>query len=303
MSIKRIGFVGLGAMGLGQARNLLARGFEVSGYDIDPGRGALLAQAGGTLAASPAEAAAGAELFIVLVFDAAQAESVLFADNSGAIGALPVGTPVVLHTTGSADDARRLAARLAEAGHAMLDAPVTGGKSGADAGTLTVIVSGEDAAFETALPAFEAMGKRVTRVGTEPGQASTVKMINQLLVGVHNAAAAEALTLAAKAGADLEKVVEVITNGAGNSVAFQGRAPQILSRDFDVRGAISILIKDLGIVNEAGRRFSAPLPLASAALQQYVAAAAQGRADEDLAALVKVYEAAAAIEVTPRKRA
>jgi 3-hydroxyisobutyrate dehydrogenase len=301
MGIKRIGFVGLGAMGQGQARNLAKAGFEVAGYDIDAERVASFAAAGGIAAASPAEAARGADLFIVLVFDAAQAEEVLFADNSGAVGALPAGVPVVLHTTGSADDARRVAARLAAAGHAMLDAPVTGGKSGADQGTLTVIVSGPDAAFETALPAFEAMGRRVTRVGTEAGQASTVKMINQLLVGVHTAATAEALTLAVKAGADPEKVVEVIVNGAGNSVAFAGRAPQILDRDFDVRGAISILVKDLGIVTDAGRRFAVPLPLASAALQQYLAAVAQGRGQDDLAALVKVYETAAGTTVE-RKR-
>jgi L-threonate 2-dehydrogenase len=300
MSVKRIGFVGLGAMGQGQARNLVKAGFEVAGCDVDPARVASFVAAGGTGAASPAEAARDAGLFIVLVFDAVQAEQVLFADNSGAVGALPAGVPVVLHTTGAPEDARRLAGRLAAAGHPMLDAPVTGGKAGADAGSLTVIVSGADAAIETALPAFRAMGQRVVRVGPEPGQASTVKMINQLLVGVHTAATAEALTLAVKAGADPAAVVEVITNGAGNSRAFEGRAPQILARDFEVRGALSILVKDLGIVTEAGRRHAVPLPLATAALQQYLAATARGLGAEDLASVVKVYEAMAGTEVRPK---
>ena len=301
MSGQRIGFVGLGAMGQGQARNLLQAGFDVVGCDSDPARAASFVEAGGKVAASPAEAARDADLFVVLVFDAGQAESVLFADNSGAVAALPAGVPVVLHTTGAPEDARRLAGRLAEAGHPMLDAPVTGGKAGADAGTLTVIVSGPEAAIATATPAFEAMGRRIVRVGSEPGQASTVKMINQLLVGVHTAACAEALTLAVKAGADPEAVVEVITNGAGNSRAFEGRAPQILARDFDVRGALSILVKDLGIVTEAGRRHAVPLPLASAALQQYLAATARGLGPEDLASVVKVYEAMAGTEVVPKR--
>ena len=290
MSLQRIGFVGLGAMGQGQARNLVKAGFKVVGYDIDQVRVASFAAAGGIAAASPAEAARGAELFCVLVFDAGQAEAVLFAANSGAVGALPEGVPVVLHTTGSAEDARRLAQRLAAAGHPMLDAPGTGGKTGAEAGTLTVIVSGPEAAFEIARPALEAMGRRIVRVGAEPGQASTVKMINQLLVGVHTAATAEALTLAARAGADLDKVIEVIGNGAGNSAAFARLAPLMRARDFAPRGALSILVKDLGIVAEAGRRHAVPLPLSTAALQQYLAAVRQGLGAEDLGAVVKVYE-------------
>lgn len=296
MPVQRIGFVGLGQMGQGQARNLVKAGFEVAGYDIDAGAVRRFVEAGGRAAASPAAAAEGAELFIVLVFTAEQAEAVLFGQD-GAVAALGDGVSVVLHTTGAPEDAARLAGRLAEAGHPMLDCPVTGGKAGADAGSLTAIVAGPEAAFNAAEPALQAMCARLVRVGETPGQASTVKMINQMLVGVHAVATAEALTLAVKAGADPETVYEVITNGSGNSAIFTRLVPLFLARDFESRGALAIMLKDLGVVTEAARRHEAPMPLAAAALQQYLAAAAQGHAAEDLGAVVKAYEAAAKVEV------
>jgi len=300
MSLKRIGFVGLGQMGQGQARNLVKAGFEVAGYDIDAAAVARFADAGGRAAASPAAAAEGAELFIVLVFTAAQAEAVLFGQGA-AVAALAGGVPVVLHTTGAPEDAVRIAGRLEADGHPMLDCPVTGGKAGADAGTLTAIASGPEAAFAAAKPALEAMCARIVRVGDAAGQAATVKMINQLLVGVHAAATAEALTLAVKAGADPETVYEVITNGSGNSAIFTRLVPLFLARDFASRGNLAIMLKDLGIVQQAAREHAAPLPLAAAALRQFLAAAAQGHADEDLAAVVKAYEAAAGTEVRKKR--
>lgn len=296
MSVKRIGFVGLGQMGRGQSKNLIDKGFEVAGYDVDGAALERLVAAGGIAAASPAEAARAAELFIVLVFTAAQAEAVLFGAD-GAVGALEPGVPVVLHTTGAPAEAAALAERLAAAGHPMLDCPVTGGSAGAAAGTLTAIVSGPEAALSLARPALEAMCRRIVRIGEAAGQASTVKMINQLLVGVHAAAAAEAISLAVKAGADPEAVHEVITHGSGNSAVFARLVPLFLARDFASRGSLSIMLKDLAIVQEASRRHAAPTPLAAAALQQFLAAAAQGHGEADLGAVLKAYEAAAGVEV------
>ncbi len=297
MTGQRIGFIGLGAMGEGQSKNLIKAGFAVRGYDVNSGAVERLVEAGGERAESPADAARDSGLLIILVFSAAHAEAVLF-NSDGAVSALPKGATVVLHTTGKPEDAVRFEARLAESGHLMVDAPVTGGKAGADTGTLTVIASGSDEAFAAAERAFKAMSKTIYRIGDKAGAASTVKMISQLLVGVHGVVMAEALALATRAGADLKVVYDVITHGVGNSVVFERFVPFVLARDFEPRGATELLIKDLGIVLDAGRELSLPLPLAAVALQQYLAAAAQGYARADFTSVVKVYERLANIELT-----
>lgn len=284
-----VGFIGLGAMGDGMSKNLLKAGYAVRGCDLDGARVARLVAAGGTAAASPAEAAADAELLFVVVFTAAEAEAVLFGED-GAVAALAPGATVVMHTTVSPETAAAIEARLAAAGHRYLDAPVTGGKAGADAGTLTVIAAGSEAAFAAAEGALGAMGQRVYKVGARAGMGSTVKMINQLLCGVHVAAAAEGIALAARAGVDPRLVYEVITHGAGNSLVFETRVPNILARDFDPRGQVGIFTKDLGIVLDAARHLNFPLPLAAAAHQQFLAAAAAGYEHADDSAVVKVYE-------------
>ncbi len=296
MTAINIGFIGLGAMGVGMSKKLLESGFAVCGYDINSESMAAVVEAGGSAATSPALAAADASLLIVCVFSADQAEAVLFGED-GAVPALAKGATVVMCTTMAPEHARDLAARLADSGHQFIDAPVTGGKRGADAGTLTVIASGSNAAMAAADGAFKAMGGRIYHVGEEPGAGSSVKMINQLLVGVHVAAACEAVALAARAGADPKTVFDVITHGGGNSVAFESRVPNILAGDYAPRGVVDIFTKDLGIVADAARSLKFPLPVASAALQQFLAAAASGYGREDDCAVVKVYEQLAGIDV------
>jgi len=296
MAGQKIGFIGLGSMGDGMSKNLLKAGYAVCGYDVDGNAVARLVKAGGTAADSPAAAAAGTDLLIVCVFSADQAEGVLYGEY-GAVPALKAGATVVMNTTMAPEQARAMAARLAKAGIDYVDAPVTGGKAGADDGTLTVIASGSEAAMKAAAGVFQAMGGRIYHIGEAPGAGSSVKMINQLLVGVHVAAAAEAIALAARAGADPKVVYDVITHGGGNSVAFEGRVPNILNRDFAPRGVVDIFIKDLGIVSDAARSLKFPLPLASAALQQFLAAAAAGHGRSDDASVVKVYEQLAGIDV------
>lgn len=296
MTAETIGFIGLGAMGQGMTRNLMAAGYAVSGYDVDADAVSQFADAGGKAAQNPADAARGAALLIVCVFSGDQADAVLFGEN-GAAATLAAGATVVMSTTMAPDQTRELAVKLAENGYQYVDAPVTGGKRGADDGTLTVIASGSDAAMAAADGAFKAMGARVYRVGDAPGAASSVKMINQLLVGIHVVAAAEGIALAARAGADPNMVYEVITHGAGNSVAFESRVPNIIAGDFGPRGVVDIFLKDLGIVSDAARALKFPTPLASTALQQFLAAAAAGYGRNDDGAVVKVYEQLAGIEV------
>jgi 3-hydroxyisobutyrate dehydrogenase len=293
---ERVGFIGLGAMGEGMTRQLIANGFSVSVFDVDSSLVERLVGAGAVAADSPRAAAAHASVLMVCVFNAAQAEAVLF-DEDGALGALGEGSVVAMHTTLSPDQSRQIAQRLASDGIGYVDAPVTGGKQGADEGTLTVIASGDDASMQATEGVFAAMGSRISRVGDVPGAASSVKMINQMLVGVHVAAAAEAIAFAVKSGADPHAVYDVITHGAGNSVAFETRVPRILERDHTPRGVIDIFTKDLGIVMDTARALSFPLPLTSTAMQQYLAAAQLGLGRSDDSCLIRVYEMLGRVDV------
>ena len=291
-----IGFIGLGAMGLPMATNLLKAGHRVRGFDLSEGALQRLEQAGGQPAASPKVAAQEASLLLVVVATAHQVESVLEGPE-GALDGLPGGATVVVHSTVPPRFTRELASRVAARGMALLDAPISGGQVGAEAGRLTVMASGTDAAFAAAEPALAAMAAKVYRLGAEPGIGSTVKMINQLLAGVHIAAAAEAMALGVHAGADAATLFDVISNSAGNSWMFTNRVPHMLARDFSPLSAVEIFVKDLGIVLDTGRETRFPLPIAATAHQLFLAAAAAGHGREDDSAVVKVYERLAGIEV------
>jgi 3-hydroxyisobutyrate dehydrogenase len=294
--MQTIGFIGLGAMGRYMARNLVAAGHAVRGYDVRAEAVRQLAADGGAAAATPAEAARGAELLVVVVFTAAQAEQVLFGDD-GAMSTLPDGATVLMDTTMSPAQARALEARLAQSGHALLDAPVTGGVAGADAGTLTFIVSGAPAALAAARPAMEVMGAKIAVCGEQAGAGSTVKMINQMMCGILVAATAEGIALAAKSGADPKIVYDVIKDGAARSFVWQDRVPDILARDYSPKGVVEIFTKDLGIVLDGAKDVNFPAPLTAAAMQQFLAAASMGHLRDSDAAVVKVYEVLAGIDV------
>ena len=291
-----IGFVGLGAMGLLMAKQLLAKGHTVYGYDVARKPLEDFAGAGGQPVSSPREAADQVSLLILVVATADQAEAALFGADGGA-AVLGEGGVVVLHSTVLPPFAQSLGERLAEMGLDLLDAPVSGGQAGAASGTLTVMASGSEAAFQAAAPALEATARKVYRLGAEPGVGSTVKMINQHLAGVHLAAAGEAMALGAACGADPRILYDVISNSAGNSWMFTDRVPHILARDFTPTSAVETFVKELGIVLDTakGRRF--PLPIAAAAHQQFLAAAAAGYGREDDIAVVKVYERLCGFEV------
>lgn len=289
----RVGFVGLGAMGLPMARNLARAGHRVRGFDVSPAARAAFAEPTGEACETAALAAEGAEVLALMVATAAQAEAVL----DEALPALPPGAAVVLHSTVPPRFAEDLGERLERAGHPFLDAPVSGGTVGAEAGKLTVMASGPPAALQAAEPLLAAVAGKTYRLGDRPGVGSSVKMVNQLLAGVHIAAACEAMALGARAGADARTLFEVISGSAGSSWMFGNRVPHILDRDFTPLSAVEIFVKDLGIVLDSARELRFPLPLAAAAHQQFLAAAAAGLGREDDSAVVKVYERLAGIEV------
>ena len=296
-NVQRVGVIGLGSMGMGMARRLVDAGFHVAGFDVREAASADLAAAGGVQARSPADAARDADILIVMVVNAAQTDAVLFGKD-GAVGALPRGAVVMLSSTVPASFAVATAARLAESGHLMLDAPVSGGAAGATKGTLTVMGSGPAEAFAKAETALAAVAGKVYRLGEAAGIGSTVKTVNQLLAGIHIAAAAEAMALGVRAGADAKTLYEVISNSAGASWMFGNRVPHMLAGDYTPLSAVDIFVKDLGLVLDTGRELRFPLPLAGAAHQLFLMAAAAGLGREDDAAVVKVYEKLAGIEIS-----
>ena len=298
----RIGVVGLGAMGAGMAERLVERGFTVAGHDRRPEALAALAARGGLGEPTPAAAAAGASALIVIVATAPQAEEVLFGPD-GAVAALDDGATVMLSSTVPPDYARDLEGRLTAAGHPLLDAPVSGGSARAATGELTIMASGSAGAFAACDKALTALAAKVYRLGGAAGIASTVKMVNQLLAGVHIAAAAEAMALGTRAGADPRALYEVISNSAGASWMFNNRVPHMLDGDYRPLSALDIFVKDLGIVLDAGRSLRFPLPLSAAAHQLFLMGAAAGLGQEDDAGVVRVFERLAGISVTrPRDK-
>ncbi len=285
----RVGIIGLGSMGMGAALNLVAKGHEVTGCELRQTAWAELEQAGGACVASP-DALPQMEALIVFVVNATQADSVLFGPH-GAIPRVDPGGVVLCCTTIAPDAAKAMAVRVEQAGLLFLDAPVSGGSTGARAGTMTVMASGAPAAFARAEPVLDAIATKVWRLGDAAGAGSTVKMVNQLLAGVHIATAAEAMALAIRAGADPQTVYDVITTSAGNSWMFQNRVPHILAGDDTPHSAVNIFVKDLGIVLDQARTLGFPLPLAAAAHQLFIAASAAGHGARDDAFVIRFYEA------------
>lgn len=291
-----VAVVGLGSMGLGMAGSLIRAGLSVTGCDLSDAARARLGELGGRSAITPAEAAAGAGALLVVVVNAAQTEAVLFGEN-GAAAVLRPGAVVIASATMAPADARRLAARVEALGLHYLDAPISGGASRAASGELTVLASGSPAAFAAAHPVLGAIAARVHALGDAPGIGSSFKIVNQLLAGVHIAAACEAMAFAKSLDLDLSRVFEVITQSAGNSWMFENRVPHILSGDYRPKSAVSIFTKDLGIVSDIGRSGSFPLPVASAALQLFLATAAAGMAKDDDASVARLYAMIAGLDL------
>ncbi|MFA7665897.1 MAG: L-threonate dehydrogenase [Burkholderiaceae bacterium] len=300
MKGSKIGVIGLGAMGLGVARSLLRAGFEVHACDVRSTVLEVIANEGAVAHGSPASVAARVDRLIVLVVNAEQTEAVLFGEN-GAVGALRNNAVVMASATVAPHYAEGLGARLAEAGLLMLDAPVSGGAARAATGEITVMASGVPEAFEAMADALDAIAAKVYRLGDAPGMGSKVKMVNQLLAGVHIAAAAEAMALGIRAGIDPDTLYEVISNSAGNSWMFSNRVPHILAGDYTPLSAVNIFVKDLGIVIDSARQLTFPLPLTSSALQMYLATSASGLGSEDDSAVIKMFQRLTGIELPAAK--
>jgi 3-hydroxyisobutyrate dehydrogenase len=286
--VRRVGVIGLGAMGMGIARSLLRGGFEVHACDVRPDAVQQLVEHGAHAAASPAALAPRVEALMIVVVNAQQTEQVLFGEE-GAAAHLSPGSVVIACATVSPEFAESLGARLDAMGLRFIDAPISGGAAKAAAGEMSVMASGEPQAFARCAGLFDAIASKLYRLGDKPGQGSKVKMINQLLAGVHIAAAAEAMALGLRAGCDAHALYEVISNSAGSSWMFQNRVPHILAGDYRPLSAVNIFVKDLGIVLDYAKKSVFPLPLSAAAHQMFMQASAAGHGGEDDSAVVKIF--------------
>ena len=290
-----LGIIGLGSMGRGAALTALKRGVPTWGFDLHPAACASVAAAGGQIATDLPQLARACDAVVVLVVNAAQTEAVLFGSAgdaaTGIAAHLRPGAVVITSATVDPSLPPQWAARLAERGLHLIDAPVSGGATKAANGEMTVMASGTPEAFAAAGGLLDAIAGKVYRLADVPGVGSTVKMVNQHLAGVHIASACEAMALGIRAGADPHKLYEVISNSAGNSWMFSNRVPHILAGDYTPLSAVNIFIKDLGIVLDAARKLGFPLPLAAAAHQLYIGTAAAGHGAEDDSAVIKLYAA------------
>ncbi len=288
--------IGLGSMGYGIAHTLLSSGdFRVHGFDVVPAQVERFRDEGGA-AGELQTVASTLDTVVVVVLNAAQTETVLFGAQ-GIVPHLKAGAVVIACATVAPEFAVTMAARCAERGVHYLDAPISGGALKAAQGQLSIMASGTAQAFTAARPALDAMAENVFELGETAGPGSAMKAVNQLLAGVHIASMAEALTFGMKQGITADKIVEVITQSAGNSWMFANRAPHVVAGDYTPHSSVDIWPKDLGIVLDIARTLKFSAPLTAAALQQFVAASGSGLGAEDDAAVAKVYARNAGVEL------
>ena len=293
-----VAFIGLGKMGMPMAARLLQAGHRVYAFNRSRPAVDALAKQGAQPAASAAEAAANGEVVLTALPTPQTVEEVY---RQLAVGARR-GQIYADHSTVSPSLNRRCAELLAARGAQFLDAPVSGGPAGAQAGTLTVMVGGDKAAFDAAVRVFQAFGKNIRLCGPV-GAGQAVKLVNQLLVGVHTAAIAEAAVLGAKLGADPTTVLELLGTSFGGSTMMTRNLPRFISRDFSAATPARLLLKDLGIIHDEAKTAQVPLLLGALAEQRFLEACARGLGEEDMASLVKLWEEPAGVTVDRPRRA
>jgi 3-hydroxyisobutyrate dehydrogenase-like beta-hydroxyacid dehydrogenase len=277
--MNRVAFLGLGIMGSRMARNLRGAGFDVVVWNRTAARADEL---GEPTAATPREAAAGADAVITMVVDAPEVESVLFGDD----GAVAPGSLVVDMTTIAPAASRRIAERLSDQGIRFLDAPVTGSSPRAQDGTLTIMAGGEAADFEAARPLFEAMGKLVVHAGPT-GHGSMVKLLNNAVAAINTVALAEAFQIGASYGLDLERLVEVMSAGSAGSAMLDLKARPMLDRSYEPLFKLAHMLKDVRHCLDEAAALGEEFRLAADAEPLYAAAERAGHGDEDFAAVAE----------------
>jgi 3-hydroxyisobutyrate dehydrogenase len=292
---EQVGFIGLGIMGQGMARNLLKAGFGLTVWNRTASRADALVSEGATGSSSPADLAAQCDVLVICVSDTPDVEAVLF-DETGVFHGVRPGSLVIDCSTISPIKTQQFAATLAEKGVHMLDAPVSGGSEGAALGTLSIMVGGEAEQVERAMPYLESMGKSITHVGGN-GAGQTVKLVNQILVANSMLALGEAFLFAQAGGLDLEKTLKAVEGGAAGSWTLSNRGPQVIARDWSPGFMIDLQQKDLRLILEAADALGVPLLGCSTVFHLYRTLQNLGCGAEGNHALVRALENMAGIQV------
>ena len=288
MNESTVGVIGLGAMGVGIAQSLRRNGCAPHVFDLRAEAVQAFVRDGGTACASPAALGAACDVVVSVVVNAAQTEDVLFGAQ-GCADAMRPGSVFVMCSTVDPRWSIALESRLEAKDLLYIDAPISGGAAKAAAGQMTMMTAAKPAAYAKAGAVLDAMAGKVYRLGEKAGAGSQVKIINQLLAGVHIAAAAEAMALGLREGVDAAALYEVITHSAGNSWMFENRMAHVLAGDYTPLSAVDIFVKDLGLVLDTARASKFPLPLASTAHQMFMQASTAGFAREDDSAVIKIF--------------
>lgn len=284
--MKPIGMIGLGVMGHSVAEHILAHGYEMILYDLRPEAFNDLVARGAQSAASLPELGKHADTILLMVNTYPQCHAAL----TGLLETMEAGTIINLSTI-APSDAVCLQQLAADHGVSMLDCPVSGGAQGAKAGTLTLMAAGDEALLEAHRPLLRCFGQNICHAGTKAGQGQTVKAINQLLVGIHMCATAEAFTLAAQCGLDLNMVYETICASAGTSRIFENRGRYLIDRDFSTRSTLQIQLKDTDIVCQTADAAGAPAFLANTARELFKLAVNSYPPTDDSISVARLYEA------------
>jgi 3-hydroxyisobutyrate dehydrogenase len=285
MSQPHIAFLGLGLMGSGMARQLLAKGFPVTVFNRDPAKAQSFADAGAKVASSPKEAAAGAEIIISMLADDNASRSLWFGDN-GALAGAREGTLCIESGTVTVDWVKELSAAAAQRGCQLIDAPVTGSKTQANSGELNFLVGGPENALEKARPALSAMGKAITHLGPT-GSGTLLKLINNFVCGTQLASLAEGLSMIERSGLDRTAALEVLTNGAPGSPLVKAVSARMTSQDFTPHFLLRLMAKDLGYAIAEGDKLSLDLTTAKAALGLFQQGISTGHGEQDIAAVIE----------------
>lgn len=287
--VQSVAVIGLGSMGMGAAKSCINGGLDVYGIDLNDDALTELSLAGAkSVSTDCKDFSELLDAVLLLVVNAKQVNSILF--DSGLADTLRPGTAVMISSTIAADDARAFDAKLKQRELVMLDAPVSGGAVKAAAGEMTIMASGSAQAFDLLEPVLNATAAKVYNIGSDIGLGSTVKIVHQLLAGVHIAAGAEAMALAARANIPLDLMYDVVTNAAGNSWMFENRMQHVVDGDYSPKSMVDIFVKDLGLVSDTAKNLRFPLPLASTALNMFTSASNAGYGQEDDSAVIKIFE-------------
>jgi 3-hydroxyisobutyrate dehydrogenase len=279
-------------MGSGMAASLRRAGFDVHVFDVRQEVADKFAKDGGHACKSVAELGEACDVVVSVVVNAAQTEAVLFgphADGTGCAAAMRAGSVFVMCSTVDPNWSVALEARLEKLGLLYVDAPISGGAAKAASGEMTMMTAAKPAAYAKCEAMLNAMAGKVYKLGDHAGAGSKVKIINQLLAGVHIAAAAEAMALGLREGVNPDALYDVITHSAGNSWMFENRMAHVLAADYTPLSAVDIFVKDLGLVLDMARASKFPLPLSSTAHQMFMQASTAGFAKEDDSAVIKIF--------------